>query len=97
MELVFKCPECSKLARIQMSDEEASNVRQRIIDEGRSPTVIVRCETNHELIVTLYNLRDGTGLGVRDIVVPVRSESDQSKKKTGSKEVDWLAKAFGGE
>ncbi|MFW9921618.1 MAG: hypothetical protein ACFFED_18600 [Candidatus Thorarchaeota archaeon] len=97
MELVFKCPECSRHAKILMSDEEAITVRQRIIDEGRSPTVIVRCESNHELIVTLYNLRTGDGLGIRDIVVPVRSESEDTKKKSGSKEVDWLAKAFGGE
>ncbi|MFW9847914.1 MAG: hypothetical protein ACFFF4_02175 [Candidatus Thorarchaeota archaeon] len=81
-----------------MSDEEAQGIRNRIINEGRSPTLIVRCESNHELLVTLYNLRSGEGLGVRDIVVPLKSEHDGPKeKKSGSKEVDWLAKAFGGD
>ncbi len=80
-----------------MSDEEAQNIRARIINEGRSPTMIVRCENDHELLVTLYNLRSGEGLGVRDIVVPIKSGSDEKKSKSGSKEVDFLAKAFGGE
>lgn len=80
-----------------MSDEEAGQIKERIRSEGRSPTLIVRCENNHELLVTLYNPRTGDSLGVRDIVVPHRSASGDSSKKTGSKEVDWLAKAFGGE
>ena len=80
-----------------MSDEEATRVKDRIQNEGRSPTLIVRCENNHELLVTLYNLRSGDGLGVRDIVVPHRSDPDKSKsKEKESKEIDWLAKAFGG-
>lgn len=80
-----------------MSDEDALGVKERIQTEGRSPTLIVRCENNHELLVTLYNLRSGDGLGVRDIVVPHRSDIDKSESKDkDSKEVDWLTKAFGG-
>jgi hypothetical protein len=82
---------------VEMTDEEASTIQHRILQEGRSPTVIVRCENNHELLVTLYNLRTGDGLGVRDVVVPHRSAPSESTKKTGSKEMDWLAKAFGGD
>ncbi len=97
MNLTFKCPECSGNATIDMSDEEAERIRSRIISEGRSPTLIVRCENDHELLVTLYNLRSGEGLGVRDIVVPMKSEKEPKEKKTGSKEVDFLARAFGGD
>lgn len=82
-----------------MSDADAKKVKERIQNEGRSPTLIIRCENNHELLVTLYNLRSGDGLGVRDIVVPHRSEKDNSESKDkdkGTKEVDWLTKAFGG-
>lgn len=97
MEIRFQCPECKGNALVQMSDEEATRVKDRIQNEGRSPTLIVRCENNHELLVTLYNLRSGDGLGVRDIVVPHRSDPDKSKsKEKESKEIDWLAKAFGG-
>lgn len=97
MEILFKCPECKGNALIEMSDEEADTVKQRIQSEGRSPTLIIRCVNNHELLVTLYNLRNGEGLGVRDIVVPHRSDkgSPESKAKD-SKEIDWLTKAFGG-
>ena len=97
MNLTFKCPECSGNASIEMSDDEAEKIRSRIINEGRSPTLIVRCENGHELLVTLYNLRSGEGLGVRDIVVPMKSETDSKEKKTGNKEVDFLARAFGGD
>ena len=80
-----------------MSDEDAFAVKERIQKEGRSPTLIVRCENNHELLVTLYNLRSGDGLGVRDIVVPHRSDPDKSQSNDkDSKELDWLTKAFGG-
>jgi hypothetical protein len=97
MEILFKCPECKGNALVQMSDEEAYAVKQRIQNEGRSPTLIVRCINNHELLVTLYNLRSGEGLGIRDIVVPHRSEKESSKtNEKDSKEIDWLAKAFGG-
>ncbi|MFW9807404.1 MAG: hypothetical protein ACFFFK_11810, partial [Candidatus Thorarchaeota archaeon] len=61
-----------------MSEAEAASVKARIINEGRSPTLIVKCENNHELLITLYNLRDGEGLGVRDIVVPQRSDNMDS-------------------
>ncbi len=80
-----------------MSDADAEGVKQRIKNEGRSPTLIVRCENNHELLVTLYNLRSGDGLGVRDIVVPHRSDTGKTEATDkDSKEIDWLAKAFGG-
>ena len=97
MDILFKCPECKGKAIVQMTDEEAYDVKQRIQTEGRSPTLIVRCENHHELLVTLYNPRTGEGLGVRDIVVPHRADKDESKsddKKTS--EIDWLSKAFGG-
>ena len=72
-------------------------VKNRIKNEGRSPTLIVRCENNHELLVTLYNLRSGDGLGVRDVVVPHRFDGEKAEPKDkGSKEIDWLTKAFGG-
>ena len=97
MEILFKCPYCKGNALVQMSDEEADAVKQRIQNEGRSPTLIVRCINNHELLVTLYNLRSGEGLGIRDIVVPHRSEKESSEsKEEDSKEIDWLTKAFGG-
>ncbi len=80
-----------------MSDTEAVTVKERIQNEGRSPTLIVKCENDHELLVTLYNLRNGEGLGIRDIIVPHRSASDKTEsKKKDSKEIDWLTKAFGG-
>jgi len=97
MEIRFQCPECKSNASVQMSDEDAIRVKERIQNEGRSPTLIVRCENNHELLVTLYNLRTGDGLGIRDIVVPHRAAPDKSETKDkDSKEIDWLAKAFGG-
>ena len=97
MEIRFQCPECKGNALVQMSDEDAISVKERILNEGRSPTLIVRCENNHELLVTLYNLRSGDGLGVRDIVVPHRSDKESSESKDkDSKELDWLTKAFGG-
>ena len=95
MDILFKCPECKGNALVQMSDEEADQIRKRIQNEGRSPTLIVRCVNNHELLVTLYNLRNGEGLGVRDIVVPIQSETGKDESKD-SKEIDWLTKAFGG-
>jgi len=99
MEILFKCPECKANALVQMSDADAHKVKERILNEGRSPTLIIRCENNHELLVTLYNLRSGDGLGVRDVVVPHRSakdNSDSNDENKDKKEVDWLTKAFGG-
>ena len=97
MEILFKCPECKGNAVVSMTDDEANTVKMRIKEEGRSPTLIVRCENNHELLVTLFNQRDGSGLGVRDIIVPQRTEPEKKKSiEEGSKEIDWLTKAFGG-
>ena len=97
MDILFKCPECKGRATITMSDDEATEIKQRIQSEGRSPTLIVNCENDHELLVTLSNPRSGDGLGVRDVVVAQRAKKDSSKeenKKTS--EIDWLSKAFGG-
>lgn len=91
MEIVFKCPSCKGNASVKMTEEEAEEIKQRILDDGRSPTLVIHCENNHELIVTLYNLRTGEGLGVRDIVVAHGSKEEKTD------EVDWLSKAFGGE
>jgi hypothetical protein len=97
MEIRFQCPECKGNALVHLSDLEASSVKSRIQNEGRSPTLIVRCENNHELLVTLYNLHSGEGLGVRDVVVPHRSDTGMvESNKKDSKEIDWLTKAFGG-
>jgi hypothetical protein len=95
MDIRFQCPDCKGHAVVVLTDDEANEIRDRIRSEGRSPTLIVKCENDHELLVTLYNLRSGDGLGVRDIVVPHKPELTQ--KSSGSKEVDWLTKAFGGE
>ncbi len=97
MEIRFQCPECKGNAVVQMTEKEAFDVKERIQREGRSPTIIVQCENNHELLITLFNQRDGKGLGVRDVVVPQRAGSDEEKEGTGSKEIDWLTKAFGGD
>jgi len=96
MDIMLKCPECKGDATIQISDEEVAEIKQRIQSEGRSPTLIVSCENNHELLVTLYNPRTGEGLGVRDVVVPQRAAKDNSKSDKSSSEIDWLSKAFGG-
>ena len=97
MEIRFQCPECKGNALVKMSDADAEGVKKRIQKEGRSPTLIVRCENNHELLVTLYNQRSGDGLGIRDIVVPHRSDIGKTESSDkDSKEIDWLAKAFGG-
>ncbi len=91
MELQFQCPQCKGKAKVQMTDDEAGQIQQRILNEGRSPTLIIKCENSHELLVTLYNLRSGEGLGIRDVVVAVRAETEEPKS-----DVDWLTKAFGG-
>lgn len=95
MDIVFKCPECQGQTVIKLSEGEAESIRKRINDEGRSPTMIANCENGHELLVTLYNQRGGKGLGVRDVVVPMKTDK-APKKKTGSAELDWLTDAFGG-
>ncbi|MGY5851996.1 MAG: hypothetical protein RTU92_00345 [Candidatus Thorarchaeota archaeon] len=91
MELQFQCPDCKGKAIVQMTDDEANKIQQRILNEGRSPTLIIKCENSHELLVTLYNLRSGDGLGVRDVVVAVRADTEKPES-----DVDWLTKAFGG-
>ena len=97
MDIRFQCPDCKGAAVVILTDDEASDIRERIRSEGRSPTLIVKCENDHELLVTLYNLRSGDGLGVRDIVVPHKAQISESEKSSGSREVDWLTRAFGGE
>ncbi|MHA1772460.1 MAG: hypothetical protein ACTSYL_12825 [Candidatus Thorarchaeota archaeon] len=92
MKLHFSCPKCKGAAEIEMTDEEAAEVRDRIIEQGRSPTLIVKCENGHDLLVTLYNSADG--LGIRDVVIPLHSGKDKSKPKS---DFDWVSKAFGGE
>ncbi|RLI56603.1 MAG: hypothetical protein DRO93_11185 [Candidatus Thorarchaeota archaeon] len=91
MKLVFSCPECNGQAEVAMTDEEAERVRAQILKQGRSPTLIVRCENGHEILVTLYNTPDG--LGIRDVVIPMRKDSEEGKPVS---EIDWLKKAFGG-
>ena len=60
MEIRFQYPECKGNAIVQMSDEDATGVKERIQNEGRSPTLIVRCENNNELLVTCVMLRTST-------------------------------------
>ncbi|MFW9802335.1 MAG: hypothetical protein ACFFFC_06775 [Candidatus Thorarchaeota archaeon] len=82
MEIVFKCPECSGETNIEISEKEAAKIRRVILSEGRAPLFIVRCENEHELVVTFYNLRTGEGIGVRDVVIAYRiAEKSPSKKK----------------
>ncbi|MFW9889225.1 MAG: hypothetical protein ACFFER_13650 [Candidatus Thorarchaeota archaeon] len=86
MEIVFKCPECSGQTKIEMSKKKAAEISQNILSEGRSPLFIVRCENEHELVVTFYNLRTGEGLGVRDVFVAYRiAEESYAKKKPRKK------------
>lgn len=81
MEIVFKCPECSGQTKIEMSKRKATKIKQNILSEGRSPLFIVRCENEHELVVTFYNLRTGEGLGIRDVVVAYRIPEESAAKK----------------
>ncbi len=92
--LVFLCPECKGKASMDITEEEVADVKSRIAQDGRSPTVIVKCENGHDLLVTLYNM--GDGLGVRDIVVAM-AKTEVAVDKTEVSEIDWLKKAFGGE
>ncbi len=91
MEIVFKCPVCNGKAVVTLNEAEADEIKQKIIEDGRSPTLVIECEKKHELIITLYNPRSGEGLGVRDVIVAHHSEKDDE-----TDEVDWLSKAFGG-
>jgi hypothetical protein len=90
MQLMFSCPECSSGAIIELSEDEVEKIKNSIINDGRSPTLLSRCENDHELIVTLY-FRDDE-LGVRDIAVPLEANG----KKEKPKELDWVRSAFGG-
>lgn len=95
MELTFSCPECSSGAVINLDDEEVENIKKTIVDKGRSPTLLSRCENGHELLVTLY-FRDDE-LGVRDIAVPIGT-GKQEKKEPDEKlsgELDWVKDVFG--
>ncbi len=92
MNLVFSCPKCSAAGEVRFSDEDIEQIRKAILENGRSPTVISRCENGHEVIITLY-LRDDK-LGIRDIATPLDTGTQGEEKKMG--ELDWLRKAFGG-
>ncbi len=91
MKLKFSCPECKGSAELEMTDEEAQEIREKISEVGRSPTLIVNCENGHEILVTLYNTPDG--LGIRDVVLPLRKDRDEDKPKS---DMDWVSKTFGG-
>ncbi|MEM2143691.1 MAG: hypothetical protein QXS20_01360 [Candidatus Thorarchaeota archaeon] len=88
MELRFSCPECRGPAFLRLSTEEAETLKARIKSEGRSPTVITKCEKGHELLVTVYLTEKG--LAVRDVNVAVRTGAKKGQ------EIDWIRSAFGG-
>ncbi|TXT57937.1 MAG: hypothetical protein BAJATHORv1_10646 [Candidatus Thorarchaeota archaeon] len=90
MILTFTCPECSSEAILDLPDTEVERIKQIILTEGRSPTLIARCATNHSLLVTLYFRNDS--LAVRDIRVPLNPPSDDEE----SDEMDWVTGVFGG-
>jgi hypothetical protein len=92
MQLSISCPECSSGAIINLSEDEVNSIKTKIKDDGRSPTLLTKCEKGHELLVTLY-FRDDE-LGVRDIAVPIgRSEQEKTEKLSG--ELDWVRDVFG--
>ena len=93
MELTFSCPKCSSGAIINLDETEVKNIQEMIIKQGRSPTMISKCEKGHELLVTLY-FRDGE-LGVRDVVMPIEAKSSEDTKEPPS-ELDWVRDTFGG-
>ncbi len=92
MDLHFSCPKCNGAAQISLTDEEVNDIQDHIKKQGRSPTLIVKCENGHELLVTLYNT--GDGLGVRDVVIPLHSGDEES---ASTSDLDWVSKTFGGE
>ncbi|MFO7837548.1 MAG: hypothetical protein R6V83_12975 [Candidatus Thorarchaeota archaeon] len=77
-----------------MEEAEAEDVKKRITEEGRSPTMIVNCSEGHELLVTLY--MNGGKLGVRDVMVPVRSGTSKTTGQEKPSEIEWVKKTFGG-
>lgn len=94
MELAFSCPKCSSGSIITLTDEEVKNIQETIVEKGRSPTMISKCDNGHELLVTLY-FRDGE-LGVRDVVMPIGTSKDAKKpEKKLSGELDWVKDVFG--
>jgi len=93
MELAFSCPKCSSGAIINLDDAEVKIIQETIIEKGRSPTMISKCENGHELLVTLY-FRDGE-LGVRDVVMPIEARASENPKEPPS-ELDWVRDTFGG-
>ncbi len=89
MEISLTCPKCSKGTTLSLSDEEANEVKAKILSGGRSPTLLATCPGGHELIITLY-FRNNE-FGVRDVVMPMRAEENGEVS-----EIDWVSKAFGG-
>jgi hypothetical protein len=95
MLLKFSCPECSSSATITLKDEEVESIKKSILEKGRSPTLLTKCDNRHELLVTLY-IKNGT-LGVRDVVVAIEAGKPGKARKGGPPEIDWVRGAFGGE
>ena len=94
MELAVRCPECSSGAVIALDEEEVANIKKTIVEKGRSPTLLSKCDNGHELLVTLY-FRDDE-LGVRDVAVPIGTGKEEKKpRKELSGELDWVKDVFG--
>ncbi len=91
MELAFSCPKCSSPAKITLSNDEVESIKKQIKNEGRSPTLIAKCENGHELLVTLYFRNEE--LGIRDVMVPIDINGNEKSKVS---EIDWLRSTFGG-
>ncbi len=96
MQLLLSCPECSSKATINLSEDEVESIKKKIMDAGRSPTLLAKCKNGHELLVTLY-FRDDA-LGIRDVAVPLGAvESGEPMNGKEANEFDWLRDAFGGD
>jgi hypothetical protein len=91
LQLVFKCPICSSGADLDIDDEQIESIKKAILDHGRSPTLLSKCDDGHELLVTLY-FRDDE-LGIRDVAVPLDPNGEKKEKPT---ELDWVRSTFGG-
>lgn len=57
--------------------------------------MIVNCSEGHELLITLY--MNGGKLAVRDVVVPMRAENEDTNENKSPSDIDWLKKTFGGD